>query len=219
MACNDFPPFKIEHPTDNNPGSDVEILHEIFKLSKTELQTPFMPWKRALLEAQTGSVTGLCSCSKTKEREKNFYFSNKMGSNSVGIFLSEPSVNISKLADLKDLTVGVVRGYNLENELIEKNITTHTTSRTIELIKMLDAKRIDALYGYRTTIKVHLKELKLEDKFNYIEIKNAPYFACFSKQVSNSKELLKSFNNGLEIIKKNGVYKNILKKYHLLPYL
>tara|TARA_R110000868_G_scaffold258137_4_gene515392 strand:+ start:865 stop:1554 length:690 start_codon:yes stop_codon:yes gene_type:complete len=214
MACNHFPPLKIEHPVDGYIGADIEVLNSVLALASKKLVTTYFPWKRALLLAQKGDFDGLCSCSYTKDREVDFYFSDEIGRNSIGIY----SINKTKkkgLVSLKGLTIGVVRGYNLETELRKVSIKTITGSSELNLLRMLEAKRIDAVYAYKTVVSELAKSNEFIRKFNYSEISSAPYYTCFSKKKSDSKGLLIKFNKSLKTIKENGDFEKIKRKYGL----
>ena len=72
FACNEFPPYKMKKSASGLPGFDVEFLKESFKRVGISLDIHYMPWKRALEQARKGEVNGVCSCSRTPEREKDF---------------------------------------------------------------------------------------------------------------------------------------------------
>src|ERR1700752_584066 len=69
LACNDFPPHKIEHPgPDGLLGFDVDIVSEAMKRIGRTIETSYMPWKRALELTGRGDYDGLCSCSYARDR-------------------------------------------------------------------------------------------------------------------------------------------------------
>ncbi len=214
MACNNFPPLKIENPKDNNPGFDIELLKATFSLSNQKIKTTFFPWKRALVLAKSGEYDGLCSCSYTKERESDFYFSDEIGRNSIGLY-SLKEISIKNLSDLKNLKVGVVRGYSLEDDLKKYKIDFVSSPSELNLLKMLEIKRIDVIYSFKVVISELLKTNSFDDKFVYTETSSAPYFTCFSKKSKKSKDLLRHFNEDLKKIKADHTYQQLLKKYDL----
>ncbi len=217
FACNNFPPLKIENNKGDYPGSDIEILRESFKKSNIEINTKFYPWNRALRMATLGQVAGLCSCSYTKSREKHFFFSKEIGSNSIGFFTKKDF----QITDLKDFSqfkgreVGVVRGYNLEDELKKKKVKVNLNSNELNILKMLKIGRVKALYSYKAVVSELMKKNEFIKEFKYTEVRRSPYYTCFSKAFLGSKENLVLFNKGLEIIRKNGEYGKILRKYGL----
>lgn len=213
FACNDFPPQKIKSTGDFR-GIDIDILSESFKIEGINSTYKFLPWKRALSKVRSGAFDGLCSCSYLKSRESDFLFSNKIGMTSVGVFvLKKNKVSITKLEDLKHMSVAVIRGYNLESELKKININATPVNQEIQLIKMLKAKRVDAIYSFKKPIEYIIQKNNLGNNFIFHELRNSSYYTCFSKKKSNSAYLLKTFNSGLEKIQKNGIYEKILRKY------
>ncbi len=214
MACNHFPPLKIENGDLNMPGADIEVLSTTFALSSIQVKTTFFPWKRALVLAQNGKYDGLCSCSYTKDRENDFYFSNEIGQNSIGIYTLKKE-QPGSLKKLKGKSIGVVRGYNLEEELKKYQVKIVAGASDINLLKMLKAKRIDAVYSYKTVIAELAKSNPFISELYFHEVYAAPYFTCFSKKIKNGKSLLNIFNKNLETIKEDGTYLKIKKKYGL----
>ena len=214
LACNNFPPLKIEHPKVDKPGFDIDLLRAVFNLSNQELKTVFFPWKRALVVAKSGELDGLCSCSFTKEREDDFYFTDEIGRNSIG-FYSLTKIPFTKLSELNNMKVGVVRGYSLEDDLKKNKIDFIASSNELNLLKMLEKKRIDAIYSFKVVISELLKTNSFHDKFIYTETSSAPYFTCFSKKSKRSKDLLNQFNQDLKKIKADHTYQQLLEKYDL----
>ncbi len=212
FACNHFPPLKIEKSPEK-PGSDVEILREVFKDMNINFSYKFLPWKRALMLASNGEFDGLCSCSYTKKREEKFYYSDMIAESSIGIFTKSKKVKISNIGDLKGLTVGVVRGYNLESELKKRKIKSLGLSSDFNLIQVLNRNRVDVIYSYKSPIKYILKDKKYKNEFFYHELRVSPYFTCFSKTRKDSENLLNRFNKSLKEIKEKGTYQKILTKY------
>lgn len=217
MACNEFAPLKIKDGPVERPGFDIEILRESFKYSDKMLVTKFYPWKRAFQVAQNAQADGLCSCSYSKDREGEFLFSNELGRTSIGIY-TKSSEQITKLSDIKNdknHVIGVVRGYELERELLEQKVLISLGSDDFSLLKMLEADRFFAVYSYKIVVSELMKKHDFIKKFKYTEIKSTPYYTCFPINKLTSKEYLADFNKGLKKLRENGEYERILKKYGL----
>ena len=178
------------------------------------VETTYFPWKRALLLSKSGQYDGLCSCSFTKERVNDFYFSDEIGKNSIGLY-SLKKIDVQKLSQLKNLKVGVVRGYSLEDDLKKNKIEFVSSPSELNLLKMLEMKRIDAIYSFKVVISELLKTHSFEQVIEYTEISSATYFTCFSKKSKKSKSLLEVFNKNLKKIKSEKTYEMLLKKYDL----
>lgn len=214
LACNPFPPSKIDGNV-RLPGYDVEILRAAFAVNNLTVNTPFYPWKRAYLLAEEGRVDGLCSCSYTLERERDMLYSAELGRVRIGFFSIAGHVpqNIAKLADARDLRVGVVAGYNLETAAVNAGLNVITASSEQILLGMLYNNRIDAIYSFREPVLVAHKHRSTLIFLQYHEISQAPYYSCISRKIDDARTLLDSLNQGIKTIRANGVYNSILEKY------
>ncbi len=216
FACNEFPPYKMENSASGLPGFDVEFLEEAFKRVGVSLDIQYMPWKRALEEARIGRVDGVCSCSRTKEREDYLYFSSPLGKASAGLFslVENNFPRLKMIGGIGGRSVGVIRGYN-----ILENLHAAGTENIIELsserqgLQLLFNGRLDYYYSYDAPTRFYLQQLKQSVKISYDEINFSNYYSCFSKSSEGSEMLLKKFNAGLALIKKDGTYDKILAKY------
>lgn len=215
MACNEFPPQKIEASPDGLLGIDVEILRAAFSKSNIAVDVTYFPWKRALELAKAGEVDGLCSCSYLKERTKWFLYTDVMGTIGEGIF-HKPTAStpvFRSLEDLQDLTIGVVRGYNLGKKLKDIDLQLVEVSADEKGIKMLLSGRIQAFYSFKGPGEYVLSKTPNSNHIKFDEVHNSPYYACFNNSLPNATEWVSKFNTGLNSIKADGTYDLILNKY------
>lgn len=221
LACNDFPPLKIEHPgADGRQGTDVEAIQEIGRRTGIAFETRFIPWKRGYAEASEGIVDGLCSCSYRADREPFFHFSDAIGETSVGVFHAnhDDAHPITSLADLAHGTEGkvaVVKGYNLEAELEDAKIPHMAVSGDEQALEMLRNGRFDHLYSFRAPIDFiadhdgkHLP---------YSELRSSPYFICLSKHVPEMAALVPAINQAIAAMKADGTFEAIQRRYGQTP--
>lgn len=216
FACNEFPPYKMENSDTGLPGFDVEFLEEAFKRSGIAIEIVYMPWIRALKEAKDAHVDGVCSCSRTEERDSYLLYSEPLGKASSGLFsLAENDpAQPARLEEVRGKTIGVIRGYNLIENLEKAGIEDFILlSSEQQAARMLLRNRLDYYYGYEAPTRFYLKQLGDAERFRYNEISHREYFSCFSKNVAGSTTLLKRFNEGLKQIKDDGTHQAILEKY------
>lgn len=211
LMCTDFPPFKIENGSP--PGIDVEIIDLALKQEGISAQFDYAPWKRTVYEVKEGRGTALCGCAYRPEREKDFLYSDILGMHSQGIFidLNKHKLNIESLADLEGLTVGTVRGYALQQELVEQGIQVAEANDNAHLISLLKKDRIDAIYGYRDIILYLLKDEPLP--WHYHEFNSQPYYLCISRKILAADEFRQRFNRGLRQLHFDGRYQEVWKHY------
>lgn len=222
LACNDFPPLKIEHPaSDGLRGTDVEAIAEIASRSGLDLEPHFMPWKRGYAEASDGTIDGICSCSYHPDRANLFYFSEPIGQTSVGIFhtphdSSEPISTIADLARPDMGTIGVVKGYNLEAELDDAKIAHLAVSGDQQAFDMLVNHRFDHLYSFKAPIDFILRHGD-DHGVSYSELRSSPYFICLSKKVPGTQEMMGQINEAIASMRKDGAFDAIQRRYGQQP--
>lgn len=218
LACNDFPPHKIEHPGgDGLAGFDVDIITEALKRQGRSAQISFMPWKRALELAERGDYDGLCSCSYTKDREAKLMFSKELGAVSVGLFArsADALAGISSVADLKGRKVATVGGYNLEAELVTAGATVEATSSDKTALDMLVGGNVDLLYGYQLTTQHFIASGSRSGSIAYKEIRRNPYYFCLSRVMPGADAAMKGFDRSLSEMDEDGSIQRILDQYHV----
>jgi polar amino acid transport system substrate-binding protein len=218
LACNDFPPHKIEHPgEDGLAGFDVDIVTEAMQRIGRSVAVSFMPWKRALEMVERGTYDGLCSCSYMKERAATLVFSGELGAVSAGLFARTEGAlaGISSIADLKGRKVATVGGYNLESELIKAGADVQPTSSDKNALDMLVAGKVDLLYGYQLTTQHFIASDPRSRSIAYKEMKRNPYYFCLSRALPGAEATMQGFNRSLSEMAKDGSIDRILARYHV----
>ena len=221
LACNDFPPLKIEHPgADGRQGTDVEAIQEIGRRTGIAFEARFIPWKRGYAEAAEGIVDGLCSCSYREDRAPFFHFSDAIGETSVGVFHARhddarPITSLANLALNAQGRVAVVKGYNLEAELEDAKIPHIAVSGDQQALEMLRNGRFDHLYSFRAPIEF------ITDRdgkhLPYTELRSSPYFICLSKHVPEMAALVPAINQAIAAMKADGTFDAIQRRYGQTP--
>ena len=218
MACANFPPYKIKAKNSSEPdsGIDLDVMRAAFKETGYEVEFEFYPWKRTVAMVERGQADGLCGCAYRPEREEHFIYSDMLGEHSQGVFLSEDStLQIADgLDDFAGKTIAAVRGYAVHKELKEKtNIKAIEANDDSQLLRLLLNKRVDAIYSYRDILLYRLSFNTDAKKIRYFEFNSQPYYLCFSRAKTDSKQLVEDFNKGLRTIRFNGAYQSIWEKY------
>jgi len=218
LACNPFPPSKIaENAT--LPGYDIEILRAAFATRNITLITPFYPWRRAYFLARTGQADGLCSCSYLPEREEDLFYSYLLGHVRVAFYaMGENALtSIEKIADARNMIVGVVNGYSLEVTARHAGLDVLVVNSEATLLDMLLSRRIDAALSYKAPMdyELHNSEHNFSGagQIHFKVISNNPYYSCISRKAKDPKALLTELNNGLVTIRENGLFEKILARY------
>lgn len=215
LACNDFPPLKIEHPgADGLRGTDVEAIAEIAHRTGLRLEPRFMPWNRGYAEASDGTIDGLCSCSYRDDRAPLFHFSEAIGEISIGVF-SRPHGDQTQIVEIDDLRghrIGVVKGYNLEAELADAALPYETVSSDRHAYDMLRNDRFDHLYSFKAPIEFLVRDEPRRD-LTYTELRSSPYYICLSKAVPDTAEMMPRINKAIAAMRKDGSFEAIQRRY------
>lgn len=215
LACNDFPPLKIEHPgADGLRGLDVDAIAEIGRRTGLRLEPRFMPWKRGYAEASNGQVDGLCSCSYREDRAPLFHFSAEIGQTSIGVFnrVSNGNPPMRSIEDLRAHRIGVVKGYNLEAELKDAGLAYETVSADRQAYDMLLNGRFDHLYSFKAPVEFLLRDAPTKD-IAFTEFRNSPYYLCLSKAVPETAEMMPRINQAIADMEKDGTFAAIRQRY------
>lgn len=218
LTCNDFPPHKIEHPGSNaQRGFDIDIISEAFRRTGWSLEITYMPWKRALEFAARDEFDGLCSCSRTPDREAALLFSDEMFAVSVGLFAFEPGAldGVAGIADLKGRRVGVVGGYNLEGELDAAGAKVSAVSTDQRALEMLLHGNVDVLYAYELPTRHFMRTRTLIKKIEYQEMRTNPYYLCLSRKSEKNEQAMADFNRALAEMKIDKTMRRILRRYRI----
>lgn len=215
FACNEFPPQKMAASPDGLPGFDVEFLRESFARAGARISIDFLPWQRALEYVRDGHYDALCSCSRHPDRDSWLVYSDEMGRVGVGVFekASSDGARTDGFATLAGKTVGVVRAYNLHQELISAGIGPIAVSDDSKGMQMLMNDRIDAFFTFGETGRYILSKMPEGESVVYSEFRASPYFACFGRTYAGAEAARQAFNAGLASIRADGTYGRILSKY------
>jgi polar amino acid transport system substrate-binding protein len=205
-------------------GPHAIIVREAFREVGKKVEFSFYPWKRAHNNALT-KKTLLISASDTIERRKIFLYSNpydNAASYLIGLKQNKYKYN-GNINSLKSYSIGVLSGHYLVKMLKDAGVENVVeVSNDIQNIKMLFAGRFDfialskkpaiAILNNEPTINKTLEQIVFYEP----PLRDNPVHLIAHKDMPNSKEIILDFNKGLKIIKANGTYDLILKKYNLL---
>jgi polar amino acid transport system substrate-binding protein len=214
IVTMEWPPF-----TDSkvkNLGTTTDVVIKAFKNQGVQAKVVFTNWTRALEATESGEFSAIFPAYYSKERESNFYFSNKTSSIQVGfIKLKENNIsyhftgnNFNEVYDefkKQNLKIGVVKSYINEDNFDKRTDLNKIEygSETQALTALLN-KKIDVYFADNVVYKEYLKK-NFRDNINLAEflepaILDKSLFLLFPKSQKNSLELKEKFNTGLKQI-------------------
>ena len=208
IGCDGFPPNAFDPAASDRTGYDVDNILDAAEASGLEVEFAFQPWRRSIALTKQGQLDGLCVCSYRPDREKWLLYSDELGRTVAGIFLAPDydGPEIRGFADLQNLRLGVVGGYNLEVVLRDRGVEALTVLDEFAGLRMLQYGRIDAYLGHWSVGRFYMSERNLDPGFPFIETDTTPYHLCVRRSLPNAEDVVRRFNQGLAVIRGNGTY-------------
>ncbi|NQY93850.1 MAG: transporter substrate-binding domain-containing protein, partial [Campylobacteraceae bacterium] len=167
--------------------------------------------------SKNGSVDVLFPTGKNKKRQEIYNYS-KQSVNDATFLLyvnANSELKWDGLKSLKGLKIAVIRGYNFGDEWGNiKGIQKIPINGIVQGFKMLEANRVDGFIGYEHNWDYVLKQKNIKQKF-----KKLPSFGSSSeylvtlKSNPNGKQILKTFDEGKQILIKTGKLEEIRIKW------
>ncbi|WP_428526976.1 substrate-binding periplasmic protein [Roseibium sp.] len=215
IVTEDYPPFEMAEPQDGLRGFDYEVATEAFRRMGYEANILFLPWKRALNEAETGRAVGILTCAHHPDRERFILFSDPISVFTNGFFVrkAHEGPDIQTVEDVVGQRVSSMAGY--ESLKVLQNLGANPIeAQTTELgLKMLAAGRFDYLMGAREPTEYIIRREEMSGQFEFIALTTRDFHFCFSKSYEGVEDLIGPFNEALAGMRADGTYDAIHDKY------
>jgi polar amino acid transport system substrate-binding protein len=206
---------------ENLPGGGfyTEISRAAFQRVDYEFTVEFVPWKRAVEETKKGNYDGLLAAGYSEERAQFFSYTDPVYIEDIVFFCrANESISYASLQDLQPYTIGVLRG-SLPGDILqqEPSLTLEEVSDDEFNINKLVEKRIDLFVSGKIYI-LHLLQTQFPEWKEAIEVIHPPlevvkYYNPVSKTVADHDTIVADFNRGLQMIKEDGTFDQILQKH------
>lgn len=212
-----FSPFEFQDKEGNIVGIDMDILAAIAEDQGFTYELQYIGWDSAIAACQAGQANGMIAgASITEERKANGWtFSDGYFDATQGMAVASDS-DITGFADMKGKKVAVKNG-TMSNQYADSikdeygfEVVTFTTSP--DMYQAVMGGQVDACLDDTPILKYNIKIGELDMKFvDGTENEPAQYgFAIFDEK---NQELVDKFNEGLNNIRANGKYDEIIAKY------
>ncbi|MEM5527841.1 transporter substrate-binding domain-containing protein [Gammaproteobacteria bacterium AS21] len=212
-----FPPYNFE--VDNQAqGLATEVVQAVLQQLKLDVDIEFYPWARAYELAQTEKNILIYSIARIPERENLFQWVGTIASYKTSLYKlkANKEIKVNTLEQAKQYEIGLSL-----NDVIVTYLQRHqfpslkTLSTGLLNIRMLANDRIDLIAYDEASFSYALQEEGVEDAlfekvYTLDELSDQLYMA-FSPR--SDKALVKAFADALQVIKANGSYEQIQKKY------
>lgn len=219
VAVDQWPPFRILEENNNHTGIDFDLWKIIQEELGINIKFERYPWGRALHKLEKGEVDAMSGLAYTEERARVFFYSELpyYTCNPIFYLPRGKGKQIKNYWDLYSLNrIGFVIGSayfeKFDRDIHLKKIAVPTE---IQLIKMLEANRLDAIIGTECQVDYELKKLGLSNLFDkslYKPDKEIDLYIVFSKH-SDKSFLLDRINKILERLHREKMIKVESQKY------
>ena len=220
LATGEWRPYTSQGM--ENYGLFTEIVTAVFRELGMEAEYRFYPWKRCEAELVSGKVAAIFPYYKTDERMKIYHYTDSVAVSKNGFFylkkrLQGKDIVYGKLEDLKPYKIGGNIGYWYIPDFEKAGLDTEYVPDEESNVRKLYAGRIDLfvqdLYvGWELIKKIYPENV---GDFGILDkaLSEGGLYLMFAKNNPQAGAMIQKFNEGLEMIKKKGIYKKILEKY------
>lgn len=219
LAAEDsWPPFADQL----GQGISHRIIKAAFLPSGIEVKSLVLPYTRALMMAEKGSVDGVFNVTREASTEQRFIFGK------IPLFVAtasfyqknqKPLNAINKWALPKGTVIGVIKSYEYGDEfsqLVQQqqlNIVTVATQH--QLINLLLIGRIDTALMFDLVAKENLQKMGVDHDITPVFTNHSSdIYLAFSKQNPQAQNLAKQLDEGLSLLKITGQYDTLLSAAH-----
>jgi len=216
-AGDPYPPYgDPKHP---DGGLGMEIIRAAFKTQGHEVTMEYVPWARAETGVKNGTYDIVPFTWRTDARVKVLLFSTAFAVGNVRFIKRKGDrFEFNGMESLNGKLVGTVRGYGYSDAF--NNSTGFLRENGNDLmtnIKKLLRERIDLTLEdeivARSIIGAEDPQALDQIEFAKTPLSVNPIYVTAGLQNPKAQEIIGAFNKGLEIIKANGTYDKIYKKY------
>lgn len=212
-------------PNSTLSGYGIEIAEHIFSQHGHSVVYSVRPWERAISSTRQGRFNAIIGA--FLEDAPDFIFPEKeFGRAQNAFFINKESgiQTITEIQGLKNLRIGVIKGYSYGEELDTflvrnpKNVYySHGATPLDPLIKLLQQGKLDVVIEDQNVFWQQAKLMGLNSAFRTVGLLNEGdrVYIAFSPNHAKSKEYADIFTRGLIKMRETGELHKILSKYGL----
>ncbi len=227
VVMGEWPPYTSRNLTHH--GVTGRIISESFALSGIKVKFQFPPWNKAYVSAETGNRDVAGVWFHSQERQKEFYYSDAIGESSHYFFhLKGSSLNWNNVDGLQEIRVGRKTNTVEVDEFLAgkttKILKVHHVDSDRQAFQLMYLKQIDIypqdiLVSYFVLQQLYTPEQIQSFTYHPKPFKQISIHLLFLKELNSSQRLLKTFNKGLQDLKKSGKYQQYVEELRQGKYL
>ena len=211
-----YPPYEFADTNSSPAGFNVDIIRAVAEAVNLNLKFEMTSWQQVVANMKQGDKNVIASMFESEDRDSYVDFSVPYGVTSYSVFVRKNS-EIKKFEDLKgrtallqksDIAYEIIRNMNWKKNWNVKLETVENQENALLLLASgkSDFAVVSKLLGYQVINKYNIKNLKTIGS----QLRSRNY--CIAVTEGNS-QLLMQLNEGLRLIKENGEYYKIYRKW------
>ncbi|MDL2253048.1 transporter substrate-binding domain-containing protein [Ruminococcaceae bacterium OttesenSCG-928-I18] len=214
LTADPFAPYQYYDDSGNITGLDYELVRRAFEVTGHETSVSIMDWPLAEQAVLSGQAHGAFQVQPTAERMGLYHFSRLLRDAVTEIVSTRSDLTLNAYQDLPGQcgTLGVIKDYcygQFIDELDEIQKVPYENHE--ELLRAVYENQVDSAVidrGVRifTAAKLGIDNLSSYPALDFIR----PLHVIFNLE---NKPLCSDFDKGLEKIRQNGDYDQIISKY------
>ncbi len=201
-------------------GLSIEIINTALKRAGYKTSVAFETWPRTYEGGLIGIYDVIGSIWQTKDREKDFAFSDAYLFHEIKFIKrkADTEINFNSLTDLQGLIIGTLKNYAYREDFNNsRTIIKLPQNHLIQNLLFLTQDRIDMTLGdirkVRFEINKYMKSSMKKLEFLPKALISRGVHIAVSKSNPKHAEIIAKFNKALDSIKKDGTYDAIIKKH------
>lgn len=221
LATSPYAPYIIYDEASNEiKGIDIDILKEIYKREKIDLDILITPWDTSLKMISEGVCDMIPNISMTPDRARMMAFSDSYRDEEVFAFYSHKDAGhrLDSIRDLQGKRVGIIDDYTYFDEF-DKNAEIRKDPCINEdiLFNKLQKGQVDAIILEEMTGDYYLSNVvagKQVVKASYKKVVRRDNVSNMAyTKAKDMSSYMEVFNRGMQHIREDGTLDAIVKKY------
>lgn len=208
-----LPPFSFLNDGGEADGFNIQLLREIVGQTGMDIHVIPLPWYAAQEALRNGEVDAVLGMKYTAERDQEFDFSDSFFTMSETLMVPVAEDGIHTIADLTNRVVALSIDYAAKDALQDvRRVEQHIAMNPEYTFQIFMNGRADAYLGNKWTAEYFLSKYEVGHKFKVVDTIIQPGEYSFAVRNGNT-DLLEKFNEGLTLVRVNGIYDDIYYRW------
>ncbi|QKE64117.1 transporter substrate-binding domain-containing protein [Aquipseudomonas campi] len=214
LATGEFPPYVGEALP--GQGLSSQIVRAAFQAAGYQTTLFFMPWRRAAAQTAAGQYAASFPWAMNDERQQQFLYSQPLYQDQIRFFARLDGTSVDE-RNWQGMRLCIPDGWDigqLQQQIERFRLQLERPSDMLNCMRMIDAGRVDLTAVNRMVGQNLLDGLQLQHRIGPVGsvIATDLNFLIVSRKHPQARELIANFDEGLRVIRSNGVYSQILQQ-------